>query len=308
MKHFYYFSKNKLKFVEIKNFYRKFIFLISFFSVISAFLVFSGYFVVNEILNPDSEVKVLQQKNRNLQLQVSELIDRYEKFESELDNLMSESNDVRLRVNLEPLTEEDRNLGVGGSIFESFVPNNTVEFDNLLHNLNTYVDQINTKMELEKNNYSDIENTLELNEKLYAAIPAMMPTTGRVTDSYGMRMHPILKIRRMHSGLDIVANIGTPVYATGGGVVSFAGRRGGYGLTLEIDHGFGYQTVFAHLSKIEVKKGQKVTRGDLVAKTGNSGSLSTGPHLHYEVRHNGIALNPSNFMYDDVDLFEIVSK
>lgn len=308
MKHFYYFSKHKLKFVEIKSFYKKFIFLIAFFSIINAFLVFSGYFIVNEILNPDSEVKALQQKSRNLQTQVSDLISKYEKFESELDKLLSQSNDLRLRVNLEPLTEEDRNIGFGGSVFENYIPNNSMEFDNLLSRLNNYIDEINAKLELEKSNYAEIETTLEINEKLYDAIPAIIPTTGRVSDSYGMRMHPILKIRRMHPGLDIVANIGTPVYAPGGGVVSFAGRRGGYGLTLEVDHGFGYQTVYAHLSKINVKKGQKIKRGDLIAETGNSGKLSTGPHLHYEIKHNGIALNPSNFMFDDVDLFEVVSK
>lgn len=279
-----------------------------FFSVINAFLVFSGYFIVNEILNPDSEVKALQQKNRNLQDQLSELINKYEDFESDLDNLITQSNDLRLRVNLEPLTEEDRNVGVGGSVFENYIPNNSIEFDNLLKRLNAYVDQINTKLELEKNNYSEVEKTLKLNEQLYSAIPAIVPIEGRVTDSFGMRMHPILKIRRMHTGTDFVANVGTPVYAPGGGTVSFAGRRGGYGITLEIDHGFGYKTVYAHLSKILVKKGQKITRGDLIAESGNTGKLSTGPHLHYEVRHNGIALNPINFMYDDVDLFEVVSK
>lgn len=279
-----------------------------FFSVINAFLVFSGYFIVNEILNPDSEVKALQLKNRNLQDQLSELINKYEDFESDLDNLITQSNDLRLRVNLEPLTEEDRNVGVGGSVFENYIPNNSIEFDNLLKRLNAYVDQINTKLELEKNNYFEVEKTLELNEQLYSAIPAIVPIEGRVTDSFGMRMHPILKIRRMHTGTDFVANVGTPVYAPGGGTVSFAGRRGGYGITLEIDHGFGYKTVYAHLSKILVKKGQKITRGDLIAESGNTGKLSTGPHLHYEVRHNGIALNPINFMYDDVDLFEVVSK
>jgi len=279
-----------------------------FFSIINAFLVFSGYFIVNEILNPDSEVHALQQKNRNLQDQVSELIDKYEGFEKNLDELISQSNDLRLQVNLEPLTNEDRNIGVGGSVFENYIPNNSIEFDNLLKKLNNYVDEINTKIELEKNNYTEVEKTLELNEKLYSAIPAIVPIDGKVSDSFGMRMHPILKIRRMHTGTDFVANVGTPVYAPGGGTVSFAGRRGGYGITLEIDHGFGYKTIYAHLSKILVKRGQKITRGDLIAKSGNSGKLSTGPHLHYEVRHNGIALNPRNFMYDDVSLFEIVSK
>lgn len=308
MKHFYYFSKNKLKFVEIKNFYRKFVFLVIFFSLVNAFLVFSGYFIVNEILNPDSEVKALQQKNINLQKQVTELVDKYENFESELNYIISQSNDLRLKVNLEPLTEEDRNIGVGGSVFEGFIPNNSSEFDNLLSRLNIYVDEIYAKLELEKNNYDEINSTLELNEKLYSSIPAILPMEGRISDSFGMRLHPILKVRRLHPGLDIVANVGTPVYSPGSGVVTFAGRRGGYGLTLEIDHGFGYKTLYAHLSKINVKRGQKVTRGDLIAASGNSGKLSTGPHLHYEVRHNGIALNPRNFMYDDVELFEVVSN
>ena len=307
MKHYYYFSKNKLKFVEVKNFYRKLVFLILFFSVISSFLVFSGYFVINEIINPNSEVKALQVQNRELQKQIDELIGKYDAFEQELDNLSSRSNELRLKVNLDPLTEEDMNIGVGGALFEDVLPSNTTEFSGLISKLNTYVDRINTKLELEKSNYSNIEETLTLNEQLYSAIPAIIPTTGRRGDRFGMRMHPILKVRRMHNGLDIVTGTGTPVYAPGGGTVEFVGRRGGYGLTLEIDHGFGYKTLYAHLSKIHVKRGQKIERGDLVADTGNSGRLSTGPHLHYEIRHNGIALNPVNFIYEDVDLFEVVT-
>ncbi len=89
---------------------------------------------------------------------------------------------------------------------------------------------------------------------------------------------------------------------------AYVGRKGGYGKVVKIDHGFGYATLYAHLSKIEVKKGQKIERGELIAKTGNTGSLSTGPHLHYEVMHNGIRLNPRNFIFDDVKLFDIRQK
>ncbi|GBD91038.1 murein DD-endopeptidase MepM [bacterium BMS3Abin04] len=131
---------------------------------------------------------------------------------------------------------------------------------------------------------------------------------GRFGDRFGMRMHPILHIRRMHNGLDIIANIGTKVYAPGAGKVSFVGRKNGYGKVVEIDHGFGYVTLYAHLSKQFVKRGQRVKRGDLIALSGNSGRLTTGPHLHYEVRHDGIPLNPRNFMYDDIKLFDIVSN
>lgn len=305
MKHFYYFSKNKLKFVEIKNFYKKFIFLALFFSVITSFLVFSCYFIINEIINPDSEVTSLQLRNRELKDQIEGLIVQYESVEDKLDKLSSQSNNLRLKVNLDPISEEDRNIGVGGNSFDDAIPENMSQFGRLISKVNSYVDKINAKIEIEENNYTEIEKTFEKNQKLYDAIPAIGPTTGVYCDDFGLRFHPILKIKRMHNGIDVITHIGTPVYASGGGTVSFAGRRGGLGLTLEIDHGFGYKTIYGHLSKIDVKKGQVVKRGDFICETGNSGELSTGPHLHYEVRHNGVALNPYNFIYDDVDLFEI---
>lgn len=112
----------------------------------------------------------------------------------------------------------------------------------------------------------------------------------------------------MHNGVDIITDTGTKVYAPGAGVVSYAGWRGGYGLTLEIEHGFGYKTIYAHLESIKVKQGQHLQRGDFIALSGNSGKLSTGPHLHYEVRNNGVALDPRNFIYDDVNIFEVVKK
>jgi len=115
-------------------------------------------------------------------------------------------------------------------------------------------------------------------------------------------MHPILHKKRMHAGIDILANWRTPVHVTGNGKVQFVGYRGGYGLCVQVDHGFGYTTLYAHLSKALVRKGQTLKRGELIAKTGNSG-LSTGPHLHYEIRHNGKALNPSRFFFDDINYF-----
>jgi murein DD-endopeptidase MepM/ murein hydrolase activator NlpD len=107
----------------------------------------------------------------------------------------------------------------------------------------------------------------------------------------------------MHSGIDIINNVGTPVKATGKGKVVFVGVKGGYGLEVEIDHGFGYRTVYAHLSKSMVKEGQTVTRNQVIAKSGNSG-LSSGPHLHYEVLHNGQNLDPSEFFFDHYGYFE----
>ncbi|MBZ0183464.1 MAG: M23 family metallopeptidase [Melioribacteraceae bacterium] len=308
MKQFYYFSKNKLKFVEIKNFYRKYLFLSLFFGFISSFILFGSYLIVKEVINPDSKLSSLRLKNRQLVEEVEKLTKKYQEFENKLDELSLQSNDLRLSVNLDPLTEEDREIGIGGSIFNDVFFNSETEVEEALLNLDEFVNNLEVKLNLEKSSYSEISEQMKLNEKLFASIPAIIPSEGMRGDRFGMRSHPILGIRRMHYGLDVVANIGTPVYAPGAGKVSFVGRRGGYGITVEIDHGFGYTTLYSHLSKAEVKQGQYVERGELIAKTGNSGKLSTGPHLHYEVKHNGVALNPENFIYDDVQLFEIVKK
>jgi murein DD-endopeptidase MepM/ murein hydrolase activator NlpD len=108
----------------------------------------------------------------------------------------------------------------------------------------------------------------------------------------------------MHNGVDIVADVGTKVIIPGNGKVIFAGYKSATGYTVEIDHGFGYQTNYFHLSKIKVKVGQKVKRGEILGLSGRSGRLCNGPHLHYEVLHNGVALNPRNFIFDNVNIFE----
>ena len=309
MKNFYYFSKNRLKFVEVRNFYRKFVFLILFFSFLFSFLIFGSYFVIKEFINPDAEVKTLLTENNELKSQLRNFGNKFKEFNSKINELAEINDDLRLKVNLDPLTEEDRKIGTGGNILEEFTLTSSDDVNDLIASLNTEVDRINTKFSFEMNNYSEIEKTFEYNQKLFDALPAIKPTEiGRFGDKFGMRMHPILKIRRMHYGQDIVVDRGTKVYAPGAGKIEFAGRKGGHGNTIIIDHGFGYKTLYSHLSKFNTKKGKSVKRGDLIAFSGSSGKLATGPHLHYEIKHNGIALDPRNFMYDDVKIFEFTNK
>ena len=305
MKKIYYFSKSKLQFVEVKNFYRKYLFLVAFFSIISGFILFGSYYLIHNLINPDFEVSSLKSRNEVLELKLKTLLAQYKKLDSKIDALKNQDNDLRLAVNLNPISKSDREVGVGGSEFSDIIPNAS---GSVLKQLDQYTNKISAKINFELNNYKQISTSLKTNKKLYAAIPAIDPMQGRFGDRFGMRMHPILHIRRMHSGLDIIANVGTKVYAPGAGRVSFVGRKSGYGRVVEIDHGFGYVTLYAHLSKQLVRKGQRVKRGDLIALSGNSGRLTTGPHLHYEVRHEGIPLNPRYFMYDDVKLFDIVSN
>lgn len=308
MKQFYYFSKNKLKFVEIRNFYRKFVFLVIFFSTLISFLIFGTFFLINEIINPDAKLTALKAENRALANKLNDAVDKFGNLEDEIKDLQRENNYLRLAVNLEPLSDEDRQIGTGGSAFDNYTISNSEDIQKIVTLLDKKINTVSAEINFEKNNYKEISSTLERNKILYENIPAIKPADGPYGDRFGMRKHPILKIRRMHSGIDILVNTGTPVYAPGAGKVVFTGRRGGYGKVVEIDHGFGYKTIYAHLSKIFVKRGQKVTRGDKIALSGNTGKLSTGPHLHYEVRHNGIALNPKNFIFDDVNIFDIVKK
>ena len=308
MKKFYYFSKSKLKFVEIRSFYKKFVFLVLFFSVLVSFFMFGTFMVFNEFINPDSEVKILKKNNSILREKFDKLLEEYQNLDQRITVLSDQSHDLRLKANLEPVQTDQELYGTGGSVFEPIKTSSLGKFDNYLEDVDNFVNKISLKVKLEKNNYEEIGKTLKENEKMYDALPAIKPCAGTQANDFGMRLHPILKIMRMHNGIDIITDIGTNVYCPGGGTVDFIGWRSGYGLTVEIEHGYGYRTIYAHLEKVNVKKGQYVKRGDLIAFSGNSGKLSTGPHLHYEVRHNGIALDPRNFIYDDVNIFEVVKK
>ena len=305
MKKYYYFSKNNLKFVEIPNYYRKFALIVVLLSFVISIAVFGVYLAINETINPNSAVRVLRSENEDLKEKLKTSLSEFKDINNTLDSISLINNDLRLATNLEPIEDDQRDIGIGGSIFDNVDPTNTDEMQLLISSLQNSIDEAQLKIEFEKKNYSVIETTLADNQKLYDAIPAIKPSAGNYGDRFGIRHHPILKIRRMHNGVDMLANTGTSVYAPGAGKVEFVGRKGGFGKTIIINHGFGYKTLYGHLSKYKVKRGQKIKRGDLIGLTGSSGKLSTGPHLHYEVRHNGIALNPRNFIFDDVNVFEL---
>ncbi len=304
MKKLYYFSKSKLQFIEIKNYKAK---LTAYFTLavltFSAF-IFGAYFFINSITNPGNSLIALKSENEILKKKLFEVTNKFEVVNKQVDSLSRFDSELRLAADLEPISEEEKKLGVGGGYFD-----NSLDFlkDESAFKLKTaisFADEVTRKVSFERSQYDEIANQLNENKKLYASIPAIKPCDGSISlHGFGMRFHPILGIKRMHDGIDIITDRGTPVHAAGRGKIDFVGYKGGYGLTIEIDHGFGYRSVYAHLSKTLVKEGQLVNRGDVIAKTGNSG-LSTGPHLHYEVHHNGVIENPKGFFFDDVSFFD----
>ena len=308
MKKYYYFSENSLAFVELKSFKSKLIIYISLTSLLFTTLLFGGYFFISSVTNTRGDLASVKNENRYLESKLIELTDRYETLQLNLNSLGEKTENLRIAANLEPISADERLLGVGGGSFDNSLDFLITSDDLDLEKAIIFIDNITNKFEFERLQYREIENKMKTNMSLFESIPAMVPTKGEYIGSrFGVRTHPILKIRKMHTGIDFVVNTGAPVYSPGKGKIVYIGRNGGYGLELEIDHGFGYRTRYAHLSKVLVKRGQKIMRGDVIAKTGNSG-LSTGPHLHYEISHNGRKLNPSLFFFDDLGFIELTQK
>jgi Peptidase family M23 len=303
MKKIFYFSKPSLKYIEIKHFKLKLfsVLFITALLIASAFMVF--YYFIDLGTNVNTTIYSLKRENKELKKEIERIATSYKDIVTEMDSISEFNKELRITANLQSISDEERLVGIGGSeeYLLSGLNNKDIETKKML----SYIDDMIKFVHFEKNQAKEIANKISLNRELYSCIPAIKPTVGNYSiDGFGMRIHPILGIRKFHSGLDINCDYGTPVRAPGKGKVVSVERQSGFGLVLEIDHGFGYLTVYAHLSTSLVKKGDFVTRGQLIAKSGNSG-LSSGPHLHYEVHHDGKALNPIDFFFDEYTFLDL---
>ena len=307
-KNIYYYSQKKLKYVEINNFYSKFISILALFSTVFALIFLGSYLFISNLINPKSDLSELRKENKNLKEKYVEMSSQINQLNSDIQYLTDKEDELRLSVNLDPLSEEEKNFGIGGASFDEMNLSTIADVKELVGEVDNSLDVLKSKVIFAKDNFKKIEKSLDQNLALFESLPALLPTQGRIGDKFGMRKHPILKIQRMHTGIDIVVNTGNTVYAAGKGKVVRASYNGGYGKTIEIDHGFGYTSLYAHLSKIDVKKGQSVKRGEVIGLSGETGRLATGPHLHYEVKHNGVHLNPKNFIFSDIKAFDSQSE
>ena len=303
MNKLFYFSKTNLKYIEIKNFKLKLFSVLLALSLFFAALYIVVYYVLGVGTNSDLTIAALKNENKALKKEIERLADSYKELVSDVENISELNSELRISANLEPISDEERMLGVGGS--ESYLSTNLNIRDVEVHDLLKSVDEMIKVVKFEKNQTTKISEKLRINQELHNCIPAIMPTLGNYSiDGFGMRRHPILGVKKFHHGIDINCNTGTDVRSPGNGKVVAVERQAGFGLVVEIDHGFGYKTVFAHLSDTTVKIGQKIKRGQVIAKSGNSG-LSSGPHLHYEVHHSGISLDPTDFFFDDLTFFDL---
>ena len=269
---------------------------------LSNFLIFFGVFIaVLLVLNYSLSLRFsedyykikLEETDQKYSEVSQELLDRITQLENELKLIEEKDSELRTYATLAPLSDDVKAQGVGGSEVDMNL--NTADNSSIMF-LKEKVDSLAFAVNIQKDSFNTIFNKIKSNEKMYRHIPSISPVKGYIGSRYGYRTDPIDGKRRMHSGLDFPVNLNTDVVATGDGVVTKAQYDSGWGRYIKIDHGYGYETVYAHLWKINVKKGQKVKRGDKIGKSGNSGRAA-GFHLHYEVHKNNKTVDPLNYFF-----------
>ncbi len=270
--------------------------------VVSSFL--AGFILLLIYLNiPQLETpkeKAYKRELENMQLQYDLMNQRLKRDEDILKEIAERDDNIyRLYFGANPIPEELRNAGFGGVNRYK----NLEGFDNsdIIIESSERIDKLTKQIVVQSKSLDEIASLAEKKEELLATIPAIQPIQNsdlkRMASGYGWRSDPFTKARKFHYGMDFSANTGTPVYASGNGVVTRAdANSSGYGKHIRIDHGFNYVSLYAHLSKYNVEKGQKVNRGDIIGYVGSTGR-SVAPHLHYEIFKDGERINPRNFYY-----------
>ena len=263
--------------------------------VLSSVLFLSANFLSNFIYK--NKISNLRSNYENLTNTIVSLEKELDELTAEMTGIEDKDKAIRTYAGLPQIDNDIRKLGVGGGTIignSSYknIPNDLLQ---RISEIELDVNNMSRKVKLELNSYSNLYDLVKEHSDNLKTTPSILPVqSGYVNSNFGYREDPFDGKVRFHHGLDIAVNIGTKVYAPADGKVKFVGRQGGWGKVLKIDHGNGYRTVYAHLSRIVVKPGSEIKRGDLVAESGNSGR-SSGPHLHYEVHKYGAPQNPMDY-------------
>ncbi len=300
-------SRDQRKIKEIKISRWKILSFVSIFLI--AFLIIGKLgmdFLVDFSLN--SELKRLSRTNMVLQNRLVEMNKKYTQLTQQIAKIAQTDDQLRMVLGLPKLNEDVRKVGIGGSDYNYELLDQVSGFEARVDLSSTLkkINELEREVKLEMESYQSLLNTFYKKQDSVKYLPALRPVIhGVISSGFGKRFHPIYRVIRFHEGVDFSAPTHTPVYAPADGIVKYAGYNGGYGKMIAIDHKYGFQTRYGHLSKIMVRRGQRVKRGEKIAEVGNTG-ISTAPHLHYEVLLHGRNLDPELFFFDDPTLNQTV--
>ncbi len=301
----YYYDQESLSYrkIEVKN-RRKVRNVLAFVTAAALFGVgFMLFLLSTSLLSTPTEISQARELE-NYKLNYEQLQRKMTHVEEVLEHLQERDNQIyRVVFETNPISEDVRKAGFGGANryknLEGFTNSDVII------STTKRLDILSKQMVVQSKSFDEIQRLAVDKEKLLAAIPSIQPIANddltRMASGFGWRTDPFTKARRRHKGMDFTAPRGTPVYATSDGTIKRADARSlGYGKHIRVDHGFGYVTLYAHLSGYNVKRGQRVKRGDIIGYVGNTGR-SQAPHLHYEIQKDGKAVNPINFYSGDLN-------
>ncbi|MBI1227708.1 MAG: peptidoglycan DD-metalloendopeptidase family protein [Bacteroidetes bacterium] len=299
----FFYNKQTLQFEKIRLSFQER--LKKIFGIASAILVSSVLLTLaGWRFFPSPQEEVLIKEIDQLKSELNVVQGDFDLVSKTLANIQDRDRRIhRMVLEMDPIDENVWEGGTGGSVKYAELQNFSRSGD-LMAQLRQKVDKLKRQMVIQSKSFDEIEKMAKSKETMLASIPSIKPVRVdklnqrvELLSGFGYRLHPIHKIMKMHEGLDFSAPQGTPIQATGDGVVVKVENNGGYGLHVVINHGFSYETLYGHMSKVEVKQGQKIKKGQTIGLVGSTGS-STGPHCHYEVHYKGTPVNPINYVLD----------
>lgn len=298
----YQFNRDSLSYERVKVSLRERILrFLSWFAMVIVFMALGVFIAYNTIDSP---------KEKALNREIEALRSEYDLLNKRLNDITLVLSDIQERDNgiyrvifeADPIPDEIRKAGFGGvNRYEKY---RLLANSEILESTAKKIDGLSKQLAIQSKSFDEILAMVKNKSQMLASIPAIQPISNKdlklMASGFGYRTDPIYKTTKFHAGMDFAASVGTPIFATGDGVVARADYDdGGYGNHVRINHSYGYLTLYAHMSKIKAKAGQRVKRGDIIGYVGSTGK-SVGPHLHYEVHKNGEPLNPVNFYYNDL--------
>jgi murein DD-endopeptidase MepM/ murein hydrolase activator NlpD len=306
----YYYDSENLAYRKIKTKKRtKFAYAFLFLVASALFGVLSFVVLLNTPFFETPKDRLLTREIDNFKLQYAILNKKMDQIDEVLANIEDRDNNLyRVYFNTSPIPMEQRKAGFGG--VNRYKQLEGYDNSELVVNTSKRVDMISKELVIQSKSLDEILKLAKEKNNLLAAIPAIQPVRNenlrQIASGFGYRSDPFTKVRKFHEGMDFSAKTGTPIYATGDGVVARADNTAsGYGNHIVIRHGYGYETLYGHLSKYKCRAGQRVKRGDIIGYVGSTGR-SEAPHLHYEVHKGGEVVNPLNFYYGNISAAEYV--
>jgi murein DD-endopeptidase MepM/ murein hydrolase activator NlpD len=258
--------------------------------------------ITYQIIDSPKE-KQLKREMENMQLQYEDFNNKLELVSKVLEDVQQRDDNIyRVIFEADPIPSSIRKAGFGG--VNRYKKYEGYDNSEMIEETAQKLDIIQKQLYVQSKSLDEVYQMAKNKAQMLASIPAIQPISNKdltkIASGFGYRIHPVYKTGKMHTGIDFTASKGTEIYATGDGlIINSEAASTGYGRHVIIDHGYGYQTLYGHMSRINVHKGQKVKRGDLIGYVGNTGT-STGPHLHYEVIKDGEKINPVSYFYNDL--------